>query len=190
MSKTAGFLFFLVVDLFIRFFLTPYYPFLYQELQDSQGFMCALEVGEKDFFLNGMQRKVIISLCLCIICRHMAMQDLCQILHNSCTYGHPRLHLLCIIWSHLAGISLILSTEIVKADLTSKTLVSAAGESFTYQTLVIATGSTVSLMEFVLFSVITFCRRPLHELLVLCLFRFSSCQILVCKVLIPRTSST
>ncbi|XP_016450917.2 monodehydroascorbate reductase [Nicotiana tabacum] len=46
-------------------------------------------------------------------------------------------------WYAEKGISLILSTEIVKADLTSKTLVSAAGESFTYQTLVIATGSTV-----------------------------------------------
>ncbi|XP_009617404.1 monodehydroascorbate reductase [Nicotiana tabacum] len=46
-------------------------------------------------------------------------------------------------WYAEKGISLILSTEIVKADLASKTLVSAAGESFTYQTLVIATGSTV-----------------------------------------------
>lgn len=35
----------------------------------------------------------------------------------------------------------------MKADLASKTLVSAAGESFKYQTLVIATGSTVSLLE-------------------------------------------
>ncbi|WMV44523.1 hypothetical protein MTR67_037908 [Solanum verrucosum] len=63
------------------------------ELLDSQGFMCVLEVEERDSFLS--------------------------------------------------GISLILSTEIVKADLASKTLVSAAGESFKYQTLVIATGSTV-----------------------------------------------
>ncbi|KAK4343143.1 hypothetical protein RND71_038959 [Anisodus tanguticus] len=46
-------------------------------------------------------------------------------------------------WYSEKGISLILSTEIVKADLASKTLVSAAGESFKYQTLVIATGSTV-----------------------------------------------
>ncbi|KAH0632405.1 hypothetical protein KY290_035828 [Solanum tuberosum] len=46
-------------------------------------------------------------------------------------------------WYAEKGISLILSTEIVKADLASKTLVSAAGESFKYQTLVIATGSTV-----------------------------------------------
>ncbi|PHT37464.1 Monodehydroascorbate reductase [Capsicum baccatum] len=46
-------------------------------------------------------------------------------------------------WYAEKGISLILSTEIVKADLASKTLVSAAGESFKYQTLLIATGSTV-----------------------------------------------
>ncbi|PHT65596.1 Monodehydroascorbate reductase [Capsicum annuum] len=41
------------------------------------------------------------------------------------------------------GISLILSTYIVKADLASKTLVSAAGESFKYQKLVIETRSTI-----------------------------------------------
>ncbi|CAN4121395.1 unnamed protein product [Withania somnifera] len=46
-------------------------------------------------------------------------------------------------WYAEKGISLILSTEIVKADLASKTLISATGESFKYQTLVIATGSTV-----------------------------------------------
>lgn len=43
-----------------------------------------------------------------------------------------------------SGIQLILSTEIVKADLPTKTLVSAAGETFKYQILIIATGSTVS----------------------------------------------
>lgn len=46
-------------------------------------------------------------------------------------------------WYAEKGISLILSTEIVKADLSSKTLISAAGEHFNYQTLLIATGSTV-----------------------------------------------
>ena len=46
-------------------------------------------------------------------------------------------------WYKEKGIELILSTEIVKADLASKTLVSAAGETFTYHTLVIATGSSV-----------------------------------------------
>lgn len=45
----------------------------------------------------------------------------------------------------VTGISLILGTEIVKADLASKKLVSAAGESFTYEVLIIATGSTVSM---------------------------------------------
>jgi len=42
-----------------------------------------------------------------------------------------------------AGIELILSTEIVKADLASKTLTSAAGAVFTFDNLIIATGSTV-----------------------------------------------
>ncbi|KAI5664799.1 hypothetical protein M9H77_24122 [Catharanthus roseus] len=46
-------------------------------------------------------------------------------------------------WYTEKGISLILSTEIVKADLPSKTLTSAAGESFAYEILIIATGSTV-----------------------------------------------
>lgn len=46
---------------------------------------------------------------------------------------------------HFAGIELILSTEIVKADLAAKSLVSAAGDVFKYQTLIIATGSTVKI---------------------------------------------
>ncbi|XP_073309831.1 monodehydroascorbate reductase-like [Primulina huaijiensis] len=46
-------------------------------------------------------------------------------------------------WYSEKGISLILSTEIVKADLASKTLISADGESFKYQALIIATGSSV-----------------------------------------------
>ncbi|KZV48946.1 monodehydroascorbate reductase, partial [Dorcoceras hygrometricum] len=46
-------------------------------------------------------------------------------------------------WYTEKGISLILSTEITKADLASKTLHSATGDIFKYQTLVIATGSTV-----------------------------------------------
>ncbi|KAL0426523.1 UNVERIFIED_CONTAM: Monodehydroascorbate reductase [Sesamum latifolium] len=46
-------------------------------------------------------------------------------------------------WYTEKGISLILSTEIVKADLALKTLISAAGETFKYQILIIATGSTV-----------------------------------------------
>jgi monodehydroascorbate reductase (NADH) len=43
----------------------------------------------------------------------------------------------------LAGIELILNTEIVKADPASKTLTSAAGATFTYEILLIATGSSV-----------------------------------------------
>ncbi|BBH07680.1 monodehydroascorbate reductase 1, partial [Prunus dulcis] len=46
-------------------------------------------------------------------------------------------------WYKEKGIELILSTEIVKVDLAGKTLVSGNGESFKYQTLVVATGSTV-----------------------------------------------
>lgn len=46
-------------------------------------------------------------------------------------------------WYAEKGIVLILGTEIVKADLASKTLVSAAGESFQYHILIIATGSSV-----------------------------------------------
>ncbi|KAI3861771.1 hypothetical protein MKX03_019564 [Papaver bracteatum] len=43
----------------------------------------------------------------------------------------------------LSGIELIINTEIVKADLASKTLTSAAGAIFKYDVLLIATGSAV-----------------------------------------------
>lgn len=46
----------------------------------------------------------------------------------------------------IAGIELILGTEIVKADLAAKSLTSAGGETFNYQILVIATGSSVRLL--------------------------------------------
>ncbi|GMH09943.1 hypothetical protein Nepgr_011784 [Nepenthes gracilis] len=46
-------------------------------------------------------------------------------------------------WYKEKGIELILSTEIVKADLASKTLTSSAGETFKYDILIIATGSSV-----------------------------------------------
>ncbi|XP_047338073.1 monodehydroascorbate reductase 1, peroxisomal-like [Impatiens glandulifera] len=46
-------------------------------------------------------------------------------------------------WYVEKGIELILNTEIVKADLASKTLTSATGETFKYQSLIIATGSNV-----------------------------------------------
>lgn len=47
--------------------------------------------------------------------------------------------------TYVTGIALILGTEIVKADLASKTLISAAGESFKYHVLIVATGSSVSI---------------------------------------------
>jgi monodehydroascorbate reductase (NADH) len=47
-------------------------------------------------------------------------------------------------WYKEKGIDLIVGTEIVKADLASKTLVSDDGKIYKYQTLLIATGSTVS----------------------------------------------
>nr|GMC67621.1 monodehydroascorbate reductase [Ipomoea batatas] len=46
-------------------------------------------------------------------------------------------------WYEEKGISLIMNTEIVEADVASKTLISAAGEAFKYNVLIIATGSTV-----------------------------------------------
>ncbi|KAK3124110.1 hypothetical protein QOZ80_8AG0640570 [Eleusine coracana subsp. coracana] len=46
-------------------------------------------------------------------------------------------------WYSEKGIELILSTEIVKVDLAAKTLTSAAGATFTYEILLIATGSSV-----------------------------------------------
>ncbi|KAL0910677.1 hypothetical protein M5K25_018754 [Dendrobium thyrsiflorum] len=46
-------------------------------------------------------------------------------------------------WYVEKGIDLILSTEIVKADLASKFLTSASGAAFAYEILIIATGSTV-----------------------------------------------
>ncbi|KAK4762134.1 hypothetical protein SAY87_030018 [Trapa incisa] len=46
-------------------------------------------------------------------------------------------------WYRENGIELILGTEIVKADLAGKALISAAGDAFKYQTLIIATGSSV-----------------------------------------------
>lgn len=46
-------------------------------------------------------------------------------------------------WYTEKGIELVLSTEIVKADLFSKSLTSAAGDIFKFDNLIIATGSTV-----------------------------------------------
>lgn len=52
--------------------------------------------------------------------------------------------LVILMYFNFTGIDLIVSTEIVKADLASKTLVSDDGKIYKYQTLLIATGSTVS----------------------------------------------
>ena len=46
-------------------------------------------------------------------------------------------------WYKEKGIELILSTEMVKANLAGKTLISIIGETFKYQILIIATGPTV-----------------------------------------------
>ncbi|KAH9602474.1 hypothetical protein KSS87_014857, partial [Heliosperma pusillum] len=46
-------------------------------------------------------------------------------------------------WYKENGIELILKTSIAEADLSSKTLTSAAGEKFKFDTLIIATGSSV-----------------------------------------------
>ncbi|KAF3453617.1 hypothetical protein FNV43_RR04058 [Rhamnella rubrinervis] len=52
-------------------------------------------------------------------------------------------------WYKKKGIELILGTEIVKADLASKTITSASGKIFRYQTLIIATGSeAIKLKDF------------------------------------------
>jgi NAD(P)H-nitrite reductase large subunit len=45
-----------------------------------------------------------------------------------------------------AGVMLYPSTEIVEADLAAQLLTSAEGEVFYFQTLIIATGSTVRLL--------------------------------------------
>ncbi|KAG4970652.1 hypothetical protein JHK82_036344 [Glycine max] len=49
-------------------------------------------------------------------------------------------------WYAEKGIELILSTEIVKVDLAAKSLISAGGETFNYQILIVATGSTVRML--------------------------------------------
>lgn len=53
------------------------------------------------------------------------------------------------------GIDLHLESEIVKADLEKKTVTTATGEVYQYGTLLLATGSTVSL-HFSSFSLLTF----------------------------------
>ncbi|KAG2318366.1 hypothetical protein Bca52824_011579 [Brassica carinata] len=50
----------------------------------------------------------------------------------------------CHQWCIDQGIELLLSTEIIKADLFTKSLITSDGTIFKYQTLLVATGSTVS----------------------------------------------
>lgn len=88
--------------------------------------MSVLEVEERDSSLHGTKRKVRFFL-VCLITQYVSL-------------------LLSVISAALifAGIELILGTEIVKADLAAKTLVSGTGQVFKYQTLLAATGSSVS----------------------------------------------
>lgn len=96
----------------------------------------------------------------------------------------------------ITGIELILSTEIVKADLAGKTLVSAAGETFKYQILIIATGSTVcnpyKFQNFLPLLTLSCCATFyfLNDFVPFAICRLLSCQILVFKELTPRTFST
>ncbi|KAM7263276.1 hypothetical protein ACFE04_000959 [Oxalis oulophora] len=46
-------------------------------------------------------------------------------------------------WYTEKGVELILNTEVVKADLPTKTLTTASGQTFEYETLIVATGSSV-----------------------------------------------
>ena len=92
-----------------------------------------------------------------------------------------------------AGISLILSTEIVKADLASKTLTSSAGETFKYQTLIIATGSTVKyrswIVTFIFWPDLVSAWRCVSHLCVV-LIRFLDWQTLAHQELMLKTSFT
>lgn len=52
--------------------------------------------------------------------------------------------------SSASGIELKLETEIVKADVDAKTVTTDKGEVYAYGTLLIATGSTVGVLSFLL----------------------------------------
>lgn len=83
--------------------------------------MSVLEVGERNSSLNGTKTMVsLLFLCFTNIVSLYSYVYFCL------------------------GIELLLETEIVKADLASKTLVSGTGQVFKYQTLIAATGSSVS----------------------------------------------
>lgn len=92
--------------------------------------MSLLEVGERDSSLNGTKRKVsFVFVCF----KRFIAQCLSTLSYDDVSATTVS-----------AGIELILGTEIVKADLAAKTLVSGTGQVFKYQTLLAATGSSVS----------------------------------------------
>lgn len=89
--------------------------------------MSVLELEKPSSTLIGTKRKVMFCLCL--------LQEISVI--------SLAMFLMILRSLNITGIDLIVSTEIVKADLASKTLVSNDGKIYKYQTLLIATGSTV-----------------------------------------------
>lgn len=102
--------------------------------------MFVLVVEERDYFLIGTRRKV------CFVNNSSKefesfLNKFSKLLIRPCNLTFLIFLLIFI------GIELILSTEIVKADLPGKTLISADGKSFKYQILIIATGSTVSIAQ-------------------------------------------
>ncbi|RZR88289.1 hypothetical protein BHM03_00015832 [Ensete ventricosum] len=123
--------------LIIDSFLSPTYSGL-QVLQDYQGFMSVLAVVEKDYFQNGMLRKVNLF-------SHFPLFARLSLLNLEMHFSSFKvLFKILKDITFLAGIELILGTEIVKADLASKTLTSAADVIIKYDILIIATGSTVN----------------------------------------------
>lgn len=138
-----------------------------QLLLDFLGFIPVLEVEERDCFLIGTKRKVCFLLYITIYTKHnyiISESSPIQYLEvagqttisDSCArldFYHVIGYFILIyadgnIFFIITGIELILSTEIVKVDLAGKTLVSGTGESFKFQILIIATGSTVSNSNF------------------------------------------
>lgn len=142
-----------------------------QLLLDFLGFIPVLEVEERDCFLIGTKRKVCFLLYITIYTKHnyiISESSPIQYLEvagqttigDSCVrldFYHVIEYFILIFRMHysdgniffiITGIELILSTEIIKVDLAGKILVSGTGESFKFQILIIATGSTVSNSNF------------------------------------------
>lgn len=128
-----------------------------QPLLDFLGSMSVLEVEEKGCFLSGTQRKVTLAFTHIVLVQHYYWILLGSIVDyiiisserksrwkngSSQQFSNMNLQIELMI----AGIELILSTEIVKVDLAAKSLISAGGETFNYQILIVATGSTVRIL--------------------------------------------